>query len=164
MRERDPDLLVVAVSATTRARRDGEVEGREYYFMSPEEFQREVDADAFEEHVVFAGHRYGTLKREIDRLLADGANVVLELEVEGSFAIRTRRPEACLIFIDSPLDELERRLVHRATELSGEIQERLAIAHAQQSSKYRFDYVIVNDDPARAADELFATIRTEASH
>ena len=108
--DRDPDIAAVAVSATTRRQREGEEEGREYYFLSDDEFQRRVDADAFEEHVSFAGGRYGTLKEEVDRLLAEGRNVILELEVEGSFAIRRRRPDACLIFIDAPLDELDRRL------------------------------------------------------
>ena len=98
------------MSATTRRQREGEEDGREYYFLSDEEFQRRVDADAFEEHVSFAGGRYGTLKEEVDRLLAEGRNVILELEVEGSFAIRRRRPDACLIFIDAPLTELDRRL------------------------------------------------------
>ena len=108
--DRDPDIAAVAVSATTRRQREGEEDGREYYFLSDEEFQRRVDADAFEEHVSFAGGRYGTLKEEVDRLLGEGRNVILELEVEGSFAIRRRRPDACLIFIDAPLDELDRRL------------------------------------------------------
>ncbi len=158
---RDPDLAGVAVSATTRPRRPGEVDGREYWFLSDDEFQRRVDADAFEEHVSFAGGRYGTLKAEVDRLLEAGRNVVLELEVDGAFAIRRRRPESCLIFIDAPLPELERRLRRRATEMSGEIEMRLAIAREQAAAKPFFDHVIANDDAERAADELYATMCRE---
>ena len=123
------------MSATTRRQREGEEDGREYYFLSDDEFQRRVDADAFEEHVSFAGGRYGTLKEEVDRLLAEGRNVILELEVEGSFAIRRRRPDACLIFIDAPLPELERRLRSAPPRCAGEIEMRLAIANAQRRER-----------------------------
>ena len=160
---RRPDLARVAISATTRPRRPGEEHGREYYFLDDLEFQRLVDEDAFEEHVSFAGGRYGTLRSEVDRLLAAGENVILELEVEGAFAIRRRRPEACLIFIDAPLDELERRLRHRATEMSGEIEMRLEIAREQSSSKHAFDEVILNDSVERAASELLATMERECA-
>jgi guanylate kinase len=159
--ERDPSIAAVAVSATTRPCRPGEVDGREYYYLSDDEFQRRVDADEFEEHVSFAGGRYGTLKSQIDRLLHHNRNVILELEVEGSFAIRRRRPEACLIFIDAPLDELERRLCRRATEMSGEITMRLRIAAEQRADCDEFDHVIVNDDVERAATELYATMLHE---
>ncbi len=163
MLDRDPGIAAIAVSATTRRQREGEEEGREYYFLSDDEFQRRVDADAFEEHVSFAGGRYGTLKEEVDRLLAAGRNVILELEVEGSFAIRRRRPDACLIFIDAPLPELDRRLRRRATEMAGEIEMRLAIANAQRRERAQFDHVILNDDAGRAAGELYATMRQEIS-
>lgn len=160
---RRPDLARVAISATTRPRRPGEEHGREYYFLDDAEFQRLVDEDAFEEHVSFAGGRYGTLRSEVDRLLASGENVILELEVEGAFAIRRRRPEACLIFIDAPLAELERRLRHRATEMSGEIEMRLEIAREQSSAKHAFDEVILNDAVERAASELLATMERECA-
>lgn len=161
MLERDPSIATVAVSATTRPRRPGEVDGRDYYFMSDAEFQRRVDNGEFEEHVSFAGGRYGTLRAEIDRLLASGRSAVLELEVEGSFAIRRRRRDACLIFIDAPEAELERRLRRRATELAGEIDVRLGIAREQSKARGGFDHVIENDDVERAVDELYATMRAE---
>ena len=151
----------MAVSATTRPCRPGEEDGREYYFLSDAQFQELVDDDAFEEHVSFAGGRYGTLRREVDRLIASGVNVILELEVEGAFAIRRRRPEACLIFIDAPIEELERRLRHRATEMHGEIEMRLAIAREQAIARDHFDHVILNDDVQRAAGELLATMESE---
>lgn len=161
MLDREPSIAAVAVSATTRPMRPGEADGREYYFLDDAEFQRRVDAGDFEEHVSFAGGRYGTLRSEVDRLLDAGRNVVLELEVEGSFAIRRRRPDACLVFIDASLGDLERRLRLRATEMAGEISVRLAIAREQRAERDEFDHVIVNDDLERAADELYATMRSE---
>jgi guanylate kinase len=161
--ERDPTIAGVAVSATTRQQRPGEVDGREYVFLSDAEFQRRVDNGDFEEHVSFAGGRYGTLREQVDRLLAAGRNVILELEVDGSFAIRRRRPDACLVFIDASLDDLDERLHGRATEMAGEIEERLRIARAQREEREEFDHVILNDDRTRATDELYATMRSEIS-
>ncbi len=161
MLQRRPDLARVAVSATTRPRRDGEQDGREYYFLSDAEFQRRVDNDEFEEHVSFAGGRYGTLKAEVDRLLAEGSNVILELEVEGAFEIRRRRPDAVLIFIDAPVDELERRLRERNTESAGDIAMRLDIARRQAAARGGFRHVVQNQDADRATDELLATMLAE---
>jgi guanylate kinase len=160
--EAQPDLAAVAISATTRTRRPGEVDGREYHFFTDAEFSRFVAEGAFVEHVEFAGNRYGTLVSEINRLLDSGRNVVLELEVEGSLVIKEQRTEACLIFIDCDPDELERRLIARQTELAGEIQERLQIAREQSQQKDRFDYVIRNDDVDTAVAELLETMEREA--
>ena len=157
-----PDLAEVAISATTRTQRPGEVDGREYYFFTDEEFSRFVADGAFVEHVEFAGNRYGTLYSEINRLLDSGRNVVLELEVEGSLVIKEQRPEACLIFIDCDEHELERRLIARQTELAGEIQERLRIAREQSQQKDRFDYVIRNDVVDQAVADLLETMEREA--
>jgi len=159
--ERRPDLARVAVSATTRRQRAGEVDGREYFFLDDREFQRRVDNDEFEEHVSFAGGRYGTLKSEVDRLLAEGQNVILELEVEGAFAIRRRRPDACLIFIDAPVEELERRLKDRNTEMEGEIAMRLRIARDHRRFRDEFDHVVSNVDADEATEVLLATMCDE---
>ena len=149
------DRYVVAVSATTRARRPGETDGREYYFLSHEEFQRRVDAGEFLEHVGYAGGRYGTLAGEVDRLMATGKAVILELEIEGAFAVRRRRPGTTLVFVNPPsLEDLERRLRARATDSAGEIEVRLAIAHEQLRARDEFDIVITNDDAERATREL----------
>ncbi|MGA0122999.1 MAG: guanylate kinase [Gaiellales bacterium] len=152
--EARPDLARVATSATTRAMRPGEVQGREYHFMTVEEFARGVADGEFEEWVEFAGNRYGTLKREIDGILAQGANVILELEVEGSLLIKERRPDAVLVFIDCDPDALHDRLVARQTESSGEITERLRIAVEQGREKHRFDHVVVNERVDDAVEEL----------
>ena len=159
--EARPGIAQVATSATTRPMRPGEVDGREYFFLDHAEFGRRVDAGEFEEWVEFAGNRYGTLKSEIDRLLADGANVILELEVEGSLVIRDRRPDACLVFIDADPDELRRRLIARQTEIAGEIEERLRIAEEQARDKHAFDHVVRNDEVDRAVYELLSVLERE---
>ena len=107
----------------------------------------------------YAGGRYGTLRAEVDRLLATGHDVILELEVDGAFNVRRRRPDATLVFIDPPsFEDLERRLTERATDSAGEISTRLAIAREQLEAKDEFDIVIVNDDRERAAGELLAML------
>ena len=153
------DRFVVATSATTRRRRPGEEHGREYFFLDDAEFQDLVDRNEFLEHVSYAGGRYGTLRSEVDRLLASGRDVILELEVDGAFNVRRRRPDALLVFIDPPsFEDLERRLRDRATDSAGEISTRLAIAHEQLQTKDAFDLVVVNDDRERATRELLAML------
>jgi guanylate kinase len=158
--ERMPQLEV-AVSATTRARREGEVDGREYWFLTEEEFEQRVQAGAFLEWVVYvSGHRYGTLASEIDRIGAEGRVCVLELETEGALAVKRTVPGAVTIFITASLAELERRLQMRATESAGEIDERLDLARHQLDQANEFDYIVLNDDRERAADELADLVRT----
>jgi guanylate kinase len=158
--ERMPQLEV-AVSATTRARREGEVDGREYWFLTEEEFEQRVQAGAFLEWVVYvSGHRYGTLASEIDRIAAEGRVCVLELETEGALAVKRTVPRAVTIFITASLAELERRLQMRATESAGEIDERLDLARHQLEQANEFDHIVLNDDRERAADELADLVRT----
>ena len=159
--ERVP-ALEVAVSATTRARRRGEVDGRDYWFLSAEEFERRVQAGDFLEHVTYVyGHRYGTLLSELDRIAANGRVCVLELEIEGAVAVRDNVPGNVTIFVTAPLVELERRLRERATESAGEIDERVALARRQVEHAGAFDYVVVNDELERATDELVAVVERE---
>jgi guanylate kinase len=152
--ERRSDLEL-AVSATTRARREGEAEEREYYFLSEEEFLERAERDEFLEHVVYVSGRYGTLRSEIERIFNEGKSCVLELETKGARTVRDAVPGAATIFITVPsFDELERRLRARATETSGVIEERLEVARSQLEEAGDFDYVIVNDELDRAVDEL----------
>ena len=155
--------LELAVSATTRERREGEEEGREYYFVSDAEFQRMLAADEFLEHVDFEwGQRSGTLRSEIARIRARGKAPLLDLETDGALAMQREIPDSVTIFVKAPsFEELERRLRARATESGGEIDKRLARARAQLEQADRFDYVIVNDDVDRAADELQAIVSRE---
>jgi guanylate kinase len=159
--ERMPELEHT-ISATTRERRPGEQDGREYHFLSPEEFQRRIDEDDFLEWVDYvSGHRYGTLHSELERIAARGHVCVLELETEGARRVKRRVPGAVTIFITAELDELSRRLRDRATESSGEIDERLELARRQFEQAGEFDHVIVNDDVRRATEELVAIVARE---
>jgi guanylate kinase len=159
LRERMP-AIALATSATTRPIRAGERHGREYYFLSPEEFERAREQGAFLEHVEFAGHRYGTLRSEVERRLESGESVVLEIDVEGAREVKRMRPDAVLVFIAPPtVTELETRLRHRETNSPEEIRARLAIARAELGAAREFDYRITNDHVSRAAEELERTIR-----
>jgi guanylate kinase len=126
--------------------------------MSDEEFDAALRDGAFYEHVVYvSGHRYGTLKGEIDRILGAARSCVLEVETQGARAVKQRDARAVTIFIASPsFEELERRLTERATESAGEIGERLALARRQMDEASDFDVVVVNDSVERAADEIVA--------
>jgi guanylate kinase len=160
--ERMPELEL-AVSATTRPQRRGEENGREYWFISAQEFERRIKAGEFLEWVPYvSGQRYGTLRSEIERIHEAGRVPVLDLEIEGALTVRDHVPGAVTIFVDAPaFEELERRLRKRATESSGEIGERLALAGEQQRKAGEFGYVVVNDERERAADELEAIVRAE---
>jgi guanylate kinase len=155
--------LELAVSATTRERRAGEEEGREYYFVSDAEFQRRLDAGEFLEHVDFEwGQRVGTLWSEISRIRGQGRAPLLDLETDGAPAVQREVPDSVTIFVRAPtFEELERRLRARATETGGEIEKRLARAKAQLEQADAFDYVIVNDDLQRAAAELLDIVQRE---
>jgi guanylate kinase len=159
--ERMPELAL-AVSATTRPRRASEEDGREYWFISDEEFDKRVREGDFLEWVNYvSGHRYGTLRSEIDRIRALGKVPLLDLEIEGALHVRDTVPGAVTVFVNAPsFAELERRLRDRATESSGEIDERLELAREQQKRAGEFDHVIVNDDVERAAGELEAIVRS----
>jgi guanylate kinase len=153
--------LELAVSATTRAQRPGEQNGREYWFITEEKFQRLVEEEEFLEYVDLPwGARSGTLRSEIDRIQAHGKVPLLDLETDGALRVQETIPGAVTIFVDAPtFAELERRLRERATESSGEIQVRLDLARKQQELRDRFDYAIVNDDVERAAAELTEIVR-----
>jgi guanylate kinase len=155
--------LELAVSATTRPRRPGEVEGVHYYFLPDEEFDRRVEEGEFLEYVTFLHQRSGTLRSEIDRIGAKGKSVLLELEPTGALAVRNLVPGSVTIFVTAPLRELERRLRERATESAGEIEERLQLAREQQQLADEFHYVVVNDDVERAVEELDGIITKELS-
>jgi guanylate kinase len=156
---RRPGRLELAVSATTRPRRAGEENGVHYWFVSNEDFDRLIDEGAFLEWVPYvSGHRYGTLRSEIDRIRAAGRAPLLDLEIEGALRVRDEVQESVTIFVDAPLSELERRLRARATESSGEIDERVALARQQKEQAHEFEYVVVNDDLDRAVEELVAIV------
>lgn len=153
--------LELAVSATTRERREGEEDGREYWFISDEEFDDKLRNGEFLEHVEFPwGQRSGTLRSEIERIREEGKIPLLDLEPKGALEVKQTVPGAVTIFVEAPsFEENERRLRERATESEGEIEDRLDLAREQLEQAGEFDYLIVNDDLDRALGELTEIVR-----
>jgi guanylate kinase len=142
----------LAVSATTRKPREGEVNGVDYHFLSEQDFDRRVAAGEFVEHAEYAGNRYGTLKSELSR---PARGIVLEIDVQGARQVREALPEAVLIFIEPPsFEDLERRLAGRASDRPEQIERRLVAARDELAAAGEFDHRIVNDDLQRALQEL----------
>jgi guanylate kinase len=157
--ERVPGIEVT-VSATTRRQRRGEEDGREYRFLSDDDFLARVARGEFLEEVEYvSGHRYGTLRSELERIARKGHVALLELETAGALRVKGEIPGAVTIFISARVEELERRLRERATESTGEIGERIALARKQLEQAGEFDYVIENDDLERAVGELTTLVR-----
>jgi len=157
--DRDPRLWF-SVSATTRPRRADEVEGRDYLFLDREEFERLRDAGGFLEWFDVYGDLKGTPRAPVEEHLAAGADVLLEVDVQGALAVRGAYPDAVLVFVKAPSrDEQRRRLVERGEDDPEAIERRLARADAEEALADRFDAVVVNDDPDRAAEEVAAILR-----
>ena len=154
--------LKFSISATSRAPRGEEQDGREYYFLSPEEFRRRIEAGDFLEYEeVYEDKYYGTLKSEVERILASGDNVIFDVDVVGGCNIKQFYGSRALsVFIQPPsIDELRRRLESRGTDAPDVIESRLAKAQYELSFSPRFDVVIVNDDLARAEAEALRCIQ-----
>ncbi len=148
-----------SVSATTRPPRPGEIDGREYRFLSEDEFERRVREGRFLEWVHYSGHRYGTLRDEVEARLAAGDDVVLEIELQGARAVRAALPAAVSVFIAPPsLAELAARLKGRGTESAAAIARRLHTAEGEVAAAEEFDHIVVNDDAERAAAEVAGII------
>jgi guanylate kinase len=159
--KRVPDLEL-SVSATTREPRDGEQDGRDYHFLSPEEFDRRAEAGDFLEFATYSGNRYGTLRSEIERRLDAGHSVVLEIEVQGARQVRAAMPESVQIFIAPPDPAaLRDRLLARGKDSPEDIDARLAVAAQELAAKDEFAYQVVNDELDRAAEELEGIVRAE---
>lgn len=151
----------VSVSATTRSPRPGEVPGEDYIFISAEEFSRRIEEGDFLEWAEVHGNRYGTLRSEVEARLAEGRDVILEIDPQGALQVKELMPEAVLVFIIAPsLDELERRIRTRGAETDEQIRTRLATAVRELELVECYDHVVENDDVARATDELVALIES----
>ena len=145
----------VSVSATTRAPREGEREGLDYFFYSEEKFQGLIDAGEFLEWAEFAGHRYGTPRIPVEEWRSLGKHVILEIEIAGARQVRNREPGANLIFIAPPSwDELVRRLAGRGTDSPERRAARLALAEQEMAASAEFDYVLVNDEVGSLVAQL----------
>jgi guanylate kinase len=159
--ERLPQLEL-SVSATTRSPRPGESDGVDYHFLSSEEFERRVQAEDFVEHADYAGRRYGTLRSELERRIAAGAPVVLEIEVQGARQVRAAMPEAVQVFIAPPsLEALRMRLVGRGTDAGEEVERRLAVAEQELGAREEFAHVVVNDRLEDALSELIGIVNAQ---
>ena len=154
--------LELSVSATTRAPREGEEHGRDYHFLTPEEFVERADRNDFLEHAAYSGNRYGTLRSEVERRLEAGRSVVLEIEVQGARQVRAAMPEAVLVFIAPPSPEtLRERLEGRGTDSTDAIDERLRTAEIELDAQQEFKHVVVNEELERAVGELTEIVRSE---
>ncbi len=154
--------LELSISATTREPREGEVDGRDYHFLSPDEFARKVEAEDFLEFATYSGNRYGTLRSEVERRLAEGHSVVLEIEVQGARQVRAAMRESVQVFIAPPQPEILReRLERRGADSSEAIDARLEVAEQELAAQDEFAHLVVNDDLGRAADDLEGIVRAE---
>ncbi len=159
--ERLPQLEL-SVSATTRPARPGEQDGIDYHFLTPEEFERRVQAGEFVEHAAYAERRYGTLRSELDGRVRAGAPVVLEIEVQGARQVRAALPEALQVFIAPPsLDALRTRLIGRGADGPEEVERRLRVAEQELQAQSEFAHVVVNDRLEGALEQLVAIVAAE---
>lgn len=156
--------LFFSVSMTTRAMRPGEVEGRDYYFVSKEEFQRNIDNGNLLEWAEFVGNRYGTPKDKVEQMREEGKNVLLEIETKGTAKVLAQCPDAVSIFLMPPsMEALEERIRGRKTEPEEVIQERLDKARSELPLASKYKYVVLNDSVERAAAEIASIIKASLS-
>ena len=159
--KRCPDV-VYSVSATTRPRRPMEVDGRDYFFLTREEFERRIAAGEFLEWAEFCGHLYGTPLSYVQASLARGEVVVMDIDIKGARQVRQKMPEAILVFLLPPtMAELEKRLRGRSSDSDAAIERRLKAALEELQAGVEYDYVICNDEVERAAAKLEAIITAE---
>ena len=154
--------FVYSVSMTTRAPRPGEVDGVDYYFVSREEFERQIAAGNLLEYAEFVGNYYGTPKDKVEEQLNQGKEVILEIEVNGAFQVREKCKDAVFIFLVPPTRRaLYDRLKSRGTECEERILARINKANKEFKLAHQYDYIVVNDEIYNAADRIMAIIRAE---
>lgn len=151
-----------SISMTTRQPRVGEVDGEDYYFVTREEFEKRIKEGKFLEYAEFVGNYYGTPMDKVEQNIAEGKEVVLEIEVEGARQVKEKMPDAVFIFIAPPsFNALYERLKRRGTERQEVITERLAKARRELRLMNDYDYIVINDEVNNAADRIRAIIRAE---
>ena len=156
------ERIRLSVSATTRNPREGEVHGREYFFVSKDEFKQMIEEDGFLEHAQYCDNYYGTPKSYVDEQLSKGLNVFLEIELQGAQNVLKLRPDAVSIFIVPPsVEELERRLRDRGTETEEAIEKRLAQAKVELDNAKLYQYIVINDDLDTAVQDVLAIVDKE---
>ncbi len=156
--------IEVSISCTTRAPRSGEIEGHHYTFLGREEFERRCAAGVFAESAEVHGFLYGTPRGPIDKALAEGRDMLLDIDVQGAAQLRAAYPEAVSVFVLPPSEaELERRLRGRGTDAAEVIQRRLDRAKAEMAEYRKYDYWVVNEDVLASIDLLVAIVKAERS-
>ena len=161
LRQNHPEIKL-SVSATTRNPRPGEINGVHYFFLTKEDFKNRIKSGEFLEWAEFSGNFYGTNKNFVEKMLKDGQNIILEIEVQGALQVKNKLQEAILIFIEPPsFEELKSRLLKRSTESEEEIQKRLAVVKTELHQKKEFNYVMVNDNLDTALQNLETIILKE---
>jgi guanylate kinase len=162
--ERIPELEL-SISATTREPRPGEVDGRDYHFLSPEEFRRRLEAGDFLEHASYSGNHYGTLRSEVEARVERCHSVVLEIEVQGARQVRDALGDGAVLIFIAPPDEavLRGRLETRGTDSEEAIKQRLRTAEVELAARSEFPLEVVNDDLQKAASELEGLVRDQLS-
>ena len=159
------DQIAFSVSATTRAPREGEIDGKHYFFISRQEFENRIANNEFLEYAQFAGNCYGTPKPYVLSLLEKGKNVLLEIEVQGAMQVMERMPECVSIFVLPPsFEELERRLRGRGTESEEKVRARLETARGEIAYAPRYQYQIVNGEDVDAAYQPLRSIYLKETH
>jgi guanylate kinase len=152
---KDYPEIVFSVSATTRKRRDNEIDGVHYFFISEDEFKKKIKHNEFVEWEQFYDYYYGTFRSFIEGCVNEGKSVILEIDVHGALEIKRIYPEAVLIFIAPPsLQELLNRLLNRQTESEEDLKKRIDRAKMELSLSYKFDYLVVNNDLSSAYSEI----------
>ena len=158
---RNSDIFL-SISATTRAPREGEIDGKNYFFLTEKEFKDKIDNDGFIEWACFCENYYGTPKDVVEKMLNDGKDVILEIEVQGAMQVKSEYPEAVFIFVIPPsLDVLKQRLIGRGTESEEVIVKRLETAKWELSNAIKYNYILINDDLNYAVNKLESIILSE---
>lgn len=156
------DQYALSISATTRGPREGEVDGREYFFKTKEQFEQMIAEDALIEHACYVGNYYGTPKSYVMEQLEAGKNVILEIEIQGALAVKEKFPDTLLLFVTPPsAQELERRLRGRGTETDEVIKSRLKRAVEEAEFMDRYDYILVNDELETCVREMHELIQAQ---
>ena len=158
------DQYALSVSATTRSPREGEVDGREYFFRTREEFEQMIAENALIEHACYVGNYYGTPKAYVEEQLSKGKDVILEIEIQGALQIKKRFPDTLLLFVSTPdADTLKNRLVGRGTESMEVVENRLSRAAEEAEGIEQYDYFIINDDLDACVTQVHQIIQGEHS-
>ena len=156
------DNYALSISATTRKPREGEVHGREYFFLSVEEFEELIEKDQLIEHARYVSNYYGTPRSYVEEKMAEGKDVILEIEIQGALKVKEKFPETLLIFVVPPsAQELKKRLIGRGTETMEVIEQRLKRATEEAEAMDSYDYILVNDDLNKAVADLHNLIQAQ---